>query len=1221
MFTPSNTPYTSHIYPIGNTPAVSLTRSLPQGIDADLLLLGCGDVRNILFTLYTERGFPPRKLDITCCDTEAAIIARNVLLFTLLIDGTNADSLWDIYYHLRISEESMTFIKNQARKIVSLSSSIEQWSEERYGSMLRFCDATSLQYVRKVWMKYALPQPLNKISFEKRLERIRELRRTLTGKRAGEPVGMFTGVRSASPLLLASMEEIPKVNDYFWKYGTLSRKRNTTPNPMFSEILSVNTWLHFGTDPIQGFHLAAGLTKLAPTSPLRPNKNDEVFNVVGAAKAQFREWVAAFQDTPGNRITIRFAVSDALSFSHGLQMTSTSENKLTNIFRRPFDVTAVEFDPAAYAGTKLAPTKFDAIDTSNLVDVVGTLNVIIAAMPLLKPSASSTLWIETMAKTEGTGKRKLDTLLRGHTPTLSLLLGISPVDYWTNATSTSWVDQVLLNELAPSTSTTQVQSRYALKLAQPFSHSPDDHELLHVEPNALAEAVFQIYSQMFVNDNLEFVKLSLEDVEKRLRIEECPFFHRGSFVALVKHIQTRTSTDWPFFWRRLLQLIDHDAAKTSIMRTVYRQELGTMLHLQGLHTEQGLGGEVSEEPGLGSFHSWSSMPEVVCITVVVPREKVDNLYSTDISRLRVPTLEGMVRYKSLPSKLLQLACVHLTFGHVETLGDHEADDFSIVVHQDPIGWQGKSPLVASFYVPSSALVEFEPNDAIVGLGVSTSIFSFAIFGHLQPTMAVHMTTLSDTANVFVTKYGPGMSGYPLSRGKPEPVAGNSTTQAGVAITTQITANFEVNEIESLCAHVDFSSSPQGMELLAECVPIKLQQYSPFSIDIVFGENALVYPISFPAPIQKETAKMRIARIQGCIEVIAPLADPLTSESLLPFIYPATLGEGSVPITFNSQHINLDSLPILDVDQSHRKDYQWLAALTYFQLSTRERRLLTAGSPSLRIKFKQSLRTMVNVASGLQGRHIRPLVLEHPEKGAQMFIFIHAVRLNAAEGSVVVDAAVIPITIQMARSRKFIKLLNKTPEAQVCTLQVDDEELILWKHILPSLAERCRTWSHGPQCEYKRANATIPLSTKMREQFMCSCGKGKLPESFANLPEWDGLIYDEAVRVAISPTFSVPSVEDIVDIDPPKTQDGLDGVDKRHTSKRWNNTATQAKNGTSLLKSGDYFTTWTTNNCGGVRRLCTARLSTGKMTGRSVGWSVGHRTVHTLLFGLRNILKK
>lgn len=42
-----------YLYPVGNTPAVCLTDSLAPEIDAKVLLLGCGDVRNIMFTVYS----------------------------------------------------------------------------------------------------------------------------------------------------------------------------------------------------------------------------------------------------------------------------------------------------------------------------------------------------------------------------------------------------------------------------------------------------------------------------------------------------------------------------------------------------------------------------------------------------------------------------------------------------------------------------------------------------------------------------------------------------------------------------------------------------------------------------------------------------------------------------------------------------------------------------------------------------------------------------------------------------------------------------------------------------------------------------------------------------------------------------------------------------------------------------------------------------------------
>lgn len=41
-------------YPIGNTAAICLTQDLSPEQSADILLLGCGDPRNILFTVYAD---------------------------------------------------------------------------------------------------------------------------------------------------------------------------------------------------------------------------------------------------------------------------------------------------------------------------------------------------------------------------------------------------------------------------------------------------------------------------------------------------------------------------------------------------------------------------------------------------------------------------------------------------------------------------------------------------------------------------------------------------------------------------------------------------------------------------------------------------------------------------------------------------------------------------------------------------------------------------------------------------------------------------------------------------------------------------------------------------------------------------------------------------------------------------------------------------------------
>ena len=87
----------TYFYPIGNTSAIWLTEHLPPEQQANILLLACGDPRHILYTIHTNDthssigGYPrvisfarttnmtcaePQKLDVTCCDVEAAVLGR-----------------------------------------------------------------------------------------------------------------------------------------------------------------------------------------------------------------------------------------------------------------------------------------------------------------------------------------------------------------------------------------------------------------------------------------------------------------------------------------------------------------------------------------------------------------------------------------------------------------------------------------------------------------------------------------------------------------------------------------------------------------------------------------------------------------------------------------------------------------------------------------------------------------------------------------------------------------------------------------------------------------------------------------------------------------------------------------------------------------------------------------------------------------------------------------
>jgi hypothetical protein len=64
-------------YPIGNTPAANLLRDLRPGKEpVGILALGCGDIRNILFTLWSQKH-DTCKLSFTACDLDPAIIGEH----------------------------------------------------------------------------------------------------------------------------------------------------------------------------------------------------------------------------------------------------------------------------------------------------------------------------------------------------------------------------------------------------------------------------------------------------------------------------------------------------------------------------------------------------------------------------------------------------------------------------------------------------------------------------------------------------------------------------------------------------------------------------------------------------------------------------------------------------------------------------------------------------------------------------------------------------------------------------------------------------------------------------------------------------------------------------------------------------------------------------------------------------------------------------------------
>lgn len=392
-------------------------------------------------------------------------------------------------------------------------------------------------------------------------------------------------------------------------------------------------------------------------------------------------------------------------------------------------------------------------------------------------------------------------------------------------------------------------------------------------------------------------------------------------------------------------------------------------------------------------------------------------------------------------------------------------------------------------------------------------------------------------------YPPGQNGHPVYNSFEPNLSQQPDSQD---YTSHFTIELDSSsQISSIIGHLDVLST-KGRTLLAEKATVEVQKISPFVFEVALGSREVVYLLHFPIPVAKQGGKTRVARTSSYVEIIAPLADFATDEALDDFAILSTLSEArvgppmcqvtqNIPITLNLPHLNLDVLPILDV--SKKEGLRFLSTLVSSTFSTRERKLRerfmdsdpSGLAPSPRMNFKESIFTMFMLASGLQGGQTGLFAINHLDKGGiHMLVFVSALRLDASSASAVLDAAVISFTKDIIDSGELESFLLILRTLEIGTITVDDDELVLWKKALPALAERCRTWSHAPECAYSQPSSTVPLSTEPGHPVLCGCGEGRLPDGFISLPEWEDAARKRATRIAISPAFATPLVEEVVD---------------------------------------------------------------------------------------------
>jgi hypothetical protein len=168
-----------------------------------------------------------------------------------------------------------------------------------------------------------------------------------------------------------------------------------------------------------------------------------------AARTEFYTWAIAFRQRSRLNLKVRIFSGDGIAFCYALlHAKSCRVSTPSHWYRAAYGMQPLKLDGEDYSSPAAAQTTFNVIDTSNLVDHLGALNFLVAASPLLANTTSASLYTETLVNRNGTREAWLKEFLSGDFSSISIMLGLFPVEYWTASTSVSPGDEIFTKMLS-----------------------------------------------------------------------------------------------------------------------------------------------------------------------------------------------------------------------------------------------------------------------------------------------------------------------------------------------------------------------------------------------------------------------------------------------------------------------------------------------------------------------------------------------------------------------------------------------------------------------------------------------------------------------------------------------------------------------------------------------------------------------------------------------------
>lgn len=1064
-------------------------------------------------------------------------------------DDIKSHSIWNLFYHMLISNSDLVTLQEHTGKLLIASETLQTWLESSYGDYIQFTNEATLTELRHYWTQYVSADVSGKSKIDVNV-------RDGMSKRSKE-IGTSSfahGLRSAGPLWLSGLEVLGHTYRRYWETGVaggntadctqLGQKNHVNPMFAVSSAPLGEFAVHYGSEPLLGFHLAETFRKLYYCGEKKAlaAQSDRL---VEAAKTQFTDWCHAFSAlVRSRRVCVQLFSGEAVALCHQLQLGIGE----ARFYTKPWKLQPLRLDGHAGQKESCWPSldRFDVIDTSNLGDHVGLINMIVATAPLLRTQATSVLCTESLLAASDDPTSSLSAVLGTDIVTFSLFIGLAPTGLLAGTTFEAVSNEAGLQSISRPVGI-QKQSQYRLRIhwkspyVQSSSACPvssDKEKALKqvsVEADGLAAWLFSIYKKMFAKEDLSTLFSALQSMQNKQYSTDMQRYTRAAIVALIRVLKTTVLTDWSLVMTTFLDMVESD--RTLLVGSNSLQELNMHLALFGVWTlpvlaqgprriQKTFNLQLRPRSNVEGVLGGPDPPSIVHIILSIPRKSLEvftggtgKISSTPGIHVSIKQQCGDQQYENC------FHTFHCYFGRAFQGGDDGGPD---IFEEDDKGWLGSADLVIMCPVPTFGLLTGPRSGLKVCLALNTTTENVGLYTpKLGPLLTVFETSMDNRRRVSICEHLAYMNTKDSIASQQKWLQMHSIrTEAKTTASAILDSN---HRAKKLAIRIAFIQGSEEAKALASGIFVAVAPVSSSTVILKLGDR-LSRRLVFPFPVQSSNCKTRIARKSSWIEVeapiyVAPQPDAFDMWTKVHTKPDGSLSLGSIPC------VNLDVQPA--VSSATKKDQGWLNLLMGGTLSESEKYLKDHNhdlSTHPKIDLKESLNIIIQSFAGFnpkaKGRPVQNFQLTLSRNNScHTLIFVSGLHHDLDLGSIVLDAWVLPLTtdrVQMLAPGLQGLLSAEPPPVGV---YLSDRESTMWKRLLPALAERCRTWNHKASCEY-RNKGQIPLSIEEDQNPLCGCGEGQVTPSFTKVKQWAPFA-KYVTRIAIAPVFPVPYLESLM----------------------------------------------------------------------------------------------